>query len=407
MIRSAWSDEIRKHSGSLIAGASTTVKRWNGFLCQEIWSFPRWFIPLFIAVLALRILFCTQPPLDTTDLFRHLGFTSHFYENPQGFYYLKPEYFSGELWALNWPETVYIYPPLTLLFFSFFGKLGIGFFWVKLALTFCDVLTTILIGKSTSWVASMLIFAAPASIWYTSHEGQYECLTNLLVVLSILFARLGKWKCAGAFFMLALQTKQLAIFIFPYLIFEALIRPSRQRVSAFFGMIHGLNIIFLVFLPFYYWRHDLWLLPLKGQIANCNPFFWPVVWNQTSMISHFGEHPQIFWNSVVTMLPLCLIALLLIQGNFWRKLPQVLPLVGFYSLLKSLSWAMYWYMNMVPGFALAISRYKLTMILILITNCFVCKDMISIARYDLKNQSSVVRECFKRCIWCCDYSSIK
>ena len=223
VIRSAWSDEIRKHGALICADTSATMKCWHRFLCQKMWFAPRWFIPLFIAVLALRILFCTQPPLDTTDLFRHLGFTSHFYENPQGFYYLKPEYFSGELWALNWPETVYIYPPLTLLFFSFFGKLGIGFFWVKLALTFCDVLTTILIGKSTSWVASMLIFAAPASIWYTSHEGQYECLTNLLVVLSILFARLGKWKCAGAFFMLALQTKQLAIFIFPYLIFEALI----------------------------------------------------------------------------------------------------------------------------------------------------------------------------------------
>ena len=92
-----------------------------------------------------------------------------------------------------------------------FGSLGIGFFWVKLVLTLFDFVSAALIGRATSWWAGLIVFSAPIGVWYTSHEGQYESLVTLLVIISVLSARGRNWIMAGASFMLALQAKQFAI----------------------------------------------------------------------------------------------------------------------------------------------------------------------------------------------------
>ena len=405
MIRSAWSDEIRKHGALICADTSATMKCWHRFLCQEIWSFPRWFIPLFIAVLALRIFYCVQAPLSTSDLFRHLGFTSHLFDDPKHFYYLVPTQFSSELWASNWASTVYIYPPVILLFFSLFAKLGLGFFWVKLVLTLTDVLTCILIGRSTCWIAAILFFVSPVSVWFSSHEGQYESLVNFLVVISVISARKGAWKTAGIAFMLALQAKQFGLLIFPYLIFEVFNRDKSKQLRSIKGLVIGILIGFVPFLPFYYWRSDILLLPFEAKIAGYNPFFWPILWNHSAVLAHFAGHttPRILFNATTTLLPLILIGFLLLRGRFWWKLPQALPAVSFYCILKSLGWGMCWYLNMVPGLVLAMWRHRVTVILILIINCFTFKDYFEIIRCDRLNQDPKIKQYYERLIWFADY----
>ena len=237
----------------------------------------------FVVTMLLRLCYCTQAPDDSSDLYRHLGFTSHFWENPRAFYWLMPWQFPGEFWSSFWTEVGYIYPPMALLFFAIFGGLGAGLFWVKLVLTLFDLGSALLIARATSGWAGLLVFSAPVTVWYTSHEGQYESMVTFLVVVAVLGARSGAWFRAGAFFMLALQSKQLALLIAPYLLYEIFVRRHLHPRRTMVRFLAGFLAAFLPFLPFYLWRHDLWLLPLQNQQNLLNPFYWPLFWKQAAL----------------------------------------------------------------------------------------------------------------------------
>ena len=126
------------------------------------------FMIAFALTMLIRLAYCAEAPEDSSDLYRHLGFTSHFWENPAAFYWLMPWQFPHEFWSQFWTEVGYIYPPLALLFFAIFGGLGFGLFWVKLALTLFDLGSSILIARATSWWAGLLVFSAPVTVWYLS-----------------------------------------------------------------------------------------------------------------------------------------------------------------------------------------------------------------------------------------------
>jgi hypothetical protein len=366
---------------------------------------PRaWFISLFLVTLAIRLWCCTLAPEDTSDLYRHLGYTSHLLENPRAFYWMLPTAWPGEHWTTFWTEVGYIYPPLTLLFFAFFGTLGIGLFWVKLALTLLDLGSALLIARASSWWAGLLVFSAPVTVWYTSHEGQYESLVTFLIVLSVLAARNGRWIMAGAAYMLALQTKQPAILIAPYLFYEILIRRHLHPVRAIAGFLGGFAAAFLPFLPFYLWRHDLWLLPLQNQENVYNPFYWPLFWHPAAM-AHFEEVSRfrMAWNAVVTNLPILILVLFLTRGSFPRRFMQASPSLMFWAMVKSLAWAMNWYMIFLPGFTFALWRHRRWMILLLVFYWLQCGQQV--ASYagddDPEDPADITR--FHDALWHYDY----
>ena len=363
-----------------------------------------WFFIAFLIALVVRLIYCAQAPDDTSDLYRHLGFTSHFFENPQAFYWLKPSQFPNEFWSQFWTEIGYIYPPLALLFFAVFGSLGIGLFWVKLALTLFDLGSSVLIARATSWWAGLLVFSAPVSVWYTSHEGQYESMVTFLVVLAILGARSGRWIWAGAAFMLALQTKQFAILIAPYLLYEIFIRRHLHPHKAILGFLAGFLGAFLPFIPFYCWRHDLWLLPLQNQVNLLNPFYWPFFWRK-GVMAHFEEvsHLRMVWNEVVTTIPLVILAVFIARGSFLRRFPQALPSISFWLMIKSIAWAMNWYMILIPGLTFALWRHRRWMVVLLIFYWLQCGQQVAsyIGDDDQEEDDSVTR--FHDSIWHCDY----
>lgn len=365
-----------------------------------------WFFVLFGTVAALRVWFCALAPNDSSDLFRHLGFTSHFGDNPSLFYWITPELFPNEHWSTFWTEVGYIYPPVALLFFTFFGTLGIGLFWVKLTLTLFDLASSVLIGRTTTPWASLLVFTAPVTVWYTSHEGQYESLVTLLVVLAVLSVRAGRWMSAGAFFMLALQTKQLALLIAPYLLYELFVRRHVDPRKAWVGFLAGFFFAMLPFLPFYWWRPDLWFLPLQNQENVLNPFFWPLPWDH-HRVEHFEGVSQLrfIWNEVVTLLPLMLLAVFVSRGSMWRRIPQALPAASFWMLIKSLAWVMNWYMILLPGLILALWRHRRWMMVLLVFYWLQCGQQVS--RYvgkgddDIEDSTDITR--FHDAIWHYDY----
>lgn len=364
----------------------------------------RLLVAALLAVLALRVWYCTLAPIETSDLYRHLGFTSHFLDNPKAFYWLIPSDYPDEFWSDFWSEVPYIYPPVALLFFAFFGTLGIGLFWVKLTLTLFDLATAVLIGRSFSWWAALLVFSAPISVWYTSHEGQYESLVTFLMVFSIFSIRLGRWKMAGAAFLLALQTKQLAILIAPYLLFEIFHRIRPKRLRAAKGFLIGFCLAALPFLPFYYWRPGLWLLPLQNQEYLLNPYFWPFFCSNAS-IAHFDECSNLraLWNAIVSLAPISLLALFLAQGHFRRKLPQTLPSLGFWLMIKSAAWVMNWYMLLLPACSFALWRYRRCMIALLVIYWFQCGQQLASIFGDIRLEEPASIARFQQCIWSANY----
>jgi Gpi18-like mannosyltransferase len=364
------------------------------------------FALFFLITFLVRVIYCAQAPEDTSDLYRHLGFTSHFFENPKGFYWLLPSQFPDEFWSQFWTEIGYIYPPLALLFFAFFGTMGIGFFWVKLVLTMFDLGSAVLIARASSWWAGLLVFSAPVTVWYTSHEGQYESMLTFLVVLTVLLARNGRWFWAGVAFMLALQTKQLAILIAPYLLYEIFLRRRLHPQKVVLGFLSGFLGAFLPFVPFYYWRHDLWLLPLQNQDNLLNPFYWPFFWRREA-IDHFEEvsHLRIVWNEVVTTLPLLILLFFISRGPFLRRLPQALPSIAFWIMIKSLSWVMNWYMILIPGLTFALWRHRRTMAVLLVFYWLQCGQQVAsyVGDDDHEEDETIAR--FHECIWHFDYRS--
>jgi hypothetical protein len=358
----------------------------------------------FALTMLLRLDYCTQAPNDSSDLYRHLGFTSHFWENPRAFYWMMPWQFADEFWASFWTEIGYIYPPFAVLFFAVFAGLGAGLFWVKLALTLFDLGSAVLIARATSWWAGLLVFSAPVTVWYTSHEGQYESMVTFLVVVAVLAARGGSWFVAGASFMLALQAKQLAVLITPYLLYEILLRRHLHPRTVMAGFLAGLLVTLLPFLPFYFWRPDLWLLPLQNQQNLLNPFYWPLFWNQ-SALDHFEDVSmlRIFWNEVVTTVPLVILALFLFQRSFLRRALQALPSIGFWVMIKSLAWVMNWYLILIPGLALALWRHRRWLVVLLIFYWLQCGQQVSSYVGDDDREEMDTVSFFQRCIWHCDY----
>ena len=358
----------------------------------------------FCLVGLLRLVFCTEAPIESSDLYRHLGFTSHFLQYPGKFYWLLPSDFPNEFWSDFWSDQVYIYPPFALFFFSFFGTLGLGLFWVKLVLSLCDLATALLIGRATNWWVGLLVFSAPASVWYTSHEGQYESLVTLLMVLAILCARKNHWKLAGVAFMLAVQTKQLGILIAPYLVYEIFQRARPERIRAGLGFLIASGVTFLPCVPFYWGRPGLWFLPLENQQNLLNPFYWPFFPTNFS-VAHFDDcsNFRVVWNIVVTLVPLALLALFLGRGHFLKKLPQALPSIGFWVMIKSIAWAMNWYMLMLPGCTFALWRHRRVMIALLVIFWLQCGQQLACIIGDMRTEEPATIARFQKCIWFCDY----
>ena len=312
--------------------------------------------------------------------------------------------FPNEFWTRFWTEVGYMYPPVATLFFASFGSLGIGLFWVKLTLTLFDLASSVLIARATSLWAGLLVFSAPVSVWYTSHEGQYESMVTLLIVLAVLSARRGRWFLAGATFMLALQTKQLAILITPYLLYEIFLRRHLQPHRAIAGFLAGFGLAFLPFMPFYWWRHDLWLLPLQNQENVLNPFFWPLLWSRRVM-EHFEgvSRLRICWNEIVTTTPLLILGVFIFRGSPARRIPQALPGIFFWIMIKSVAWAMNWYMILLPGLTLALWRHRRWMVLLLIFYWLQCGQQVASLEGDDDREegSSVTR--FQQALWHADY----
>ena len=358
----------------------------------------------FMLVLAFRVFLCAQAPIESSDLFRNLGYTSHLGVLGLSLYDTAATRFRPEFWTQFWPTQGFLYPPATLLFFSFFSSLGLGLFWVKLTLTLLDLLMSLIVAESLGALGGFLLFSAPVSLWYTSHEGQFDGLLALGIIATIFALKKSHWLWAGIFWMIALNCKQFGILLAPFMLAEFLRAPkeSRLQISKRFGL--GLFLGFLPFVPFYLHSPDLWLKPFATQGFIYNPFYWNLADK-----ARFSWNPPLLvgWNAFWTWLSAAVALIFILRRPSLIETLQGFPLLSFWALLKKLNWAQFWYTMAVPAFAFCLHRYRRIVILLLLIHWLQCgRSLILLTRenFGLQEYPQTISH-FQDCLWTCDYQA--
>lgn len=360
---------------------------------------------LFFFALALcyKIYACFQVPAVTSDVFRQLGYASHALDNNFGIYTTRALDFKPEVWTRYWTEQPYIYPPVTLLFYYFFSIFHLGIVWVKITLTIIDLFCTYLFYKHISESAAILFFCSSVMLWYSSHEGQFEVLQTLFIVLNALAIKKRQWRLSGFYFAISIQIKQLGVLIAPWMLYEMWKDRSGKSFSLILIKVaQGVALGFIPFLGFYMRRPNILLLPvIEGAKLIYNPFAWNFVSG-----GYFNWNPKwlTFWNAIFSYVPLILLVRAVFQ---WKKKEQIIsaiPLISFWVVIKSLKWGQLWYTIINPGFIFCLSASKKFIHLLLCIHLIQCLDSTVSIIYKpvstLESQES--RNIIKSCMFTCN-----
>jgi hypothetical protein len=308
----------------------------------------------FLAVLALRLHYCAAVPAETTDILRNVGYGRAFWSYGFRLYDMRPvdlEPASG--WDGLWPQNVYDYPVATLLFFAFLAKVSTSLVVAKVVLSAIELGNSALVFRLTgSPLLALLYWASPASLWWVSHEGQFEPLVVGFALLALHSLRTGRTTSAYVWLAIAVQAKLFPILLLPYFA----VRARSNRASLAFAV---------AFLPS--------LLALTGSryiTRMFAPDYWPsgfnpFAWNLADEAHHaWMPRPLVLACGALTYGCLLAAAGLLVRA-LWRRRPEAmptavgyLPLVLFLALLKSIGWAQFWYLLQIPVFVLAIEEAR-------------------------------------------------
>ena len=162
-------------------------------------------------------------------------------------------------------------------------------------------------------------------------------------------------------FALAVQTKQFAIFLLPWLLFELWRgRAGHSRGKATAGLLLGLLLGFVPFLGYYLQRPDLLAIPIytTAGLASPSNFF-----NFIGTLGHSSNQRLLllsFWYSALTLLGLAVLArhFLATKNRSVEALFSLLPLASFLVLLQSVSVARLWYPIVSPGFLHCFAQHR-------------------------------------------------
>ncbi len=350
---------------------------------------------LLLLVLAFRVWLCTDVPAETTDALRNLGYGSHLLDRGPALYRLPPSAFDPEPWTYCLRHFAYTYPPVTLCFFGVIGELSLGLFFAKLALTLLDLAVALVFLRCVSAPAAVAYLAMPASLWFVSHEGQFEPLVAALAAAAILFVRRRDWFWAGWALGLALQAKQLAVVLVPWIFVRAL--RSRGEDPPLRDVAAGLGVSILPFLAFHMARPMPMLAALATQDTVYNPFWWNP-WDG----AHAGWLPlgERLWGAAFTgaflLLPL------VVRRRSWRDdLVDASPWLLFWVLVKSLSWAQFWYVLVAPALLLCLeARRRLATVLAVLMVLQCGHSMAALAGWPLATaEGAKSRATMRQSLW--------
>ncbi|MEQ1898215.1 MAG: glycosyltransferase family 87 protein [Vicinamibacterales bacterium] len=375
-------------------------ERWRR---QSDWLF--W--GLFLVLGLYRVSLCVQVPTHTADALRHLGFTAHLPQEGWRFYTHVGDDFRPEAWTDVWGNLKYFYPPVTAVFFAAFAWLQFGLAPLKLVLTACDVASALVLRRVFSPWAALVFFANPVSMFYTSHEGQFEALQTLFILLTALATIRRHWFGAGLLLALSGQVKLFGFFLGPWLL-EQLLRHSGNRRTDLRRAATGFAIGVLPFAGFYVVAPKLLLFALEGNGRRFNPFFW----NPYDQ-SYFEWIPTWMaeWMSGVSWAILIVAALATFLMAVRREsFTAGLPLLLFWGPLKRVAWTEFWYPIVSPGFLVCLLPRRRLAWGLLLLHTTVCVRSVMILggapHFGFKEPEYRV-EWMATCLWRCDARTLR
>ena len=323
---------------------------------------------LVLVVGVLRLSYCFSVPLYSTDILRNLGYGIEFHYYGLRVYEMTPYDFSPEIYQYFWPNHHYTYPAVTLLFFAAVAKVWASIVFAKLLLTAVECLNGWLVYRVTQdrWCA-WLYFCHPLSLWFVSHEGQFEPIVNLLTLLSLLLWQKNRLS-AFLFLSLAVQTKLFPIFLFPLFLARMLRLSWRRTLQALGWGCIGLLPSGVAAWNSAYLAH----LFLPGYVPKSNPITWALMDHGLQaftplwiVLSH--------WIAGIVFLG----AILVFMRSEQRFLPFLAPLI-FVAFVKANPVGQFWYMLLTPVFCLPVEHRNHRRILLALTLPFGLHSLWSI-----------------------------
>ncbi|MGI9229064.1 MAG: glycosyltransferase 87 family protein [Gammaproteobacteria bacterium] len=326
---------------------------------------------LCIAVAIYRVELTTQIMHSTTDTTRWLL---------TGIYVIKLGLASAgqslqelnpELTWVEWGELPWNYPVIPLLFFTLISKLWASLFFAKLSLTLLEAVNAYLVYRFTGnrWLG-LLYWMWPISLWWASHEGQFEPVQNFFVLLALLLlARRPVWSLT--MLAVAIQVKLTAGAFLPYFAYR-IYKEHRQKMHWIaVGFVLGFipTLIAGLFFPV--------VMPIVETLGTLDHNAW--YWNWTSSIERGWPYYIRYPNQLVSYSMLAILLVSFVRFYFKRydstQQPPALvtrrqqalectPAIIFLLFAKTSSKFMGWYWMALLPFLLIISNPRLRLLLI-------------------------------------------
>ena len=227
------------------------------------------FIALLAGATVLRLYYTTRPCAITADIFRNLihgalvdriGFSAA--RRPIGSFH--------SLQWVCWPNVPYIYPVISLLFFSAVAGIWPTVFFAKLVLTAIEAANAGLVYRLTrnGWLA-LIYWSSPVSVWWVSREAQFEPVQNLFVLGALcLLPRFAP--LAILLLALGIQSKLSAAVLLPFFLFRVYQTDRRRFNLCLLVLAVGFLPTLLAQLSY----HSLENIARNASNLGFNPYFW-------------------------------------------------------------------------------------------------------------------------------------
>lgn len=316
------------------------------------------FVVVAVSVTLFRIYACTQLPVNTGDVLRHLHYGLLVAQRGLSTASLPLVQISPLYSNVVWNHIPYNYPVVTLLFFTLVARILPTVFFAKLALTCLEAASSLLILRYSrdKWLA-LLYWISPISVWWVSHEGQFESLQSFLVILALLLLSKRRFSSSLLLLALAVQVKLSAVLLLPFFVLSIRRQIGPLRYAA--SLTLGLAPSAFVFLS----HPALFRAMSYSSSLRFNPYYW-----------NFTDLTIFMWMNYHKWLIVCnqiasytVLALLLYIAINQKRVLELLAPVAFLALVKTLRNVQFWYLELFPSFVLPLRNLRMRRLLFFLT----------------------------------------
>jgi hypothetical protein len=235
--------------------------------------------------------------------------------------------------GVPWTHIPFNYPPMAVALFTFIAAVGGGPLFAKMLLTAFDGISSALMFRLTRrrWIA-LGYWISPVSIWWTSHEGQFEALQTMFGLGAL--ATVNSPVACGLLLACAIQSKVTAAALGPFLLWKMYRNQTVQKflLGGLIGMVP--TVVAQSTYPM------LQNIRKYSSQFTWNPFYWnPVAKGQT------WSRGVWFGRTIPQLLSWTLIICVLVISTKRRNFLAATPALAYFVVMKLYTQFPGWYWN--------------------------------------------------------------